>query len=140
MLPGDNTVVKDPLDQWAHFFRRAGFSSPKDLFRKLPDAVFVEATGVLEMIARNPEEKRLYEARLKFQRDEQARLEYAIEEGEIKGKIKGKIEGKIEGKITAFQEILELPLSKPEELAAMTPEELASLTSELQQLIRNRFS
>ena len=43
--------------------------------RLLPDEEFSEAAGVLEMISKTPEELMLYNARLKFQRDEFARLE-----------------------------------------------------------------
>ena len=57
-------VIEDPTEQWLYFFRRAGKSTAKELIARLPDPVFAEAIGVLEMIAQNPEERRLYNERL----------------------------------------------------------------------------
>ena len=46
-----------------------------------PDNEFREAAGVLDMMSRSPAQRQLYEARLKFQRDEAARLEAAFNQG-----------------------------------------------------------
>jgi len=43
------------------------------LVLRLPDPVFVDATGVLEMIAKHSDEPRLRNERLKAERDERAR-------------------------------------------------------------------
>ena len=56
--PGDNRIIEDPTEQWLYFFRRAGKSTAEELIARLPDPVFAEAIGVLEMIAKNPEERR----------------------------------------------------------------------------------
>jgi predicted transposase/invertase (TIGR01784 family) len=88
VLDEDNGVPSDPIRQWMHFFRFAAISTPEELRRQLPDPVFTEAIGVLEMIAKNPEERRFYESRLKMQRDETARLEAAEARGEAIGRVR----------------------------------------------------
>ena len=111
----DNGVIADPLRQWIHFFRFAATSSPEELRQQLPDPVFSEAIGVLEMIARNPDEKRFYEARLKMQRDERARLEAAEARGEAIGRVR--VLQSLAGVTESTIEVLRMrPL---EELAAM---------------------
>ncbi len=75
--PMDNTIITDPIEQWAFFFRRASQMTTDELIAKLPGPVFREATGILEMIARDPHQRRLYDQRLKMQMDEAARLEAA---------------------------------------------------------------
>ncbi len=45
------------------------------------DNEFREAAGVLDRISRSPAQRQLYEARLKFQCDEAARLEAAFNQG-----------------------------------------------------------
>lgn len=64
VLPSDNRVIDDPAEQWLYFFRCAAESTAEELAARLPDPVFAEAAGVLEMIARNPDERRLYNERL----------------------------------------------------------------------------
>lgn len=68
--PSDNRVIDDPIDQWLCLFRQADEATVVPLTTWLPDPVFAEATGVLEMIAKDPEERRLYNARLKMELDE----------------------------------------------------------------------
>ena len=115
--PSDNRVIRDPVEQWLYFFCRADESTAEELAARLPDPVFTEATGVLEMIARNPEERRLYNERLKMERDERARNLQAREEGrqegrqegELKGLQKGRQEGTMIGRIQVLQELNGLP-------------------------------
>ncbi len=59
------------------------------------------------MISKNPEQRQQYEARLKFQRDEAARLEGAISEGIKKGRVEGRVEGRQEGRQEGLQEGME---------------------------------
>ena len=74
-----------PTERWAYFLRNAAQLSPNEIARLFPDKEITEAAGVLEMISRTPEQTRLYNARLKFQRDDAARLEYALTEGRQRG-------------------------------------------------------
>ena len=126
--PGDNRQARitDPLEEWAYFFRRAGESTAEELNERLVDPVFSEAAGVLEMIAKSPEERRYYEARLKMQRDEQARLEAAEARGAAIGRVR------------LLQQLAGVPESSVESLRQQTLEELAEIESDLQRRLRER--
>ena len=50
--------------------------------------------GVLEMISQTPEQLMLYNARLKFQRDAEGRLQKAREDGIREGEARGREEGR----------------------------------------------
>jgi predicted transposase/invertase (TIGR01784 family) len=64
-----------PAERWAFFLLNADKLSYDDVRHIFPDEEFSEAAGVLEMISQTPQQMMLYNARLKFQRDEFARLE-----------------------------------------------------------------
>lgn len=64
----------------------------EELARRLLDPIPEEATGVLEMIAKNPEERQHYEDRLKAERDAWARTEQAKLDGLEMGELVGRIE------------------------------------------------
>jgi len=67
-----------------------------------PDEEIAEAAGVLEMISQTLDQLLFYISRLKFQRDEEARLTQAGLEGEARGEARGlKV-----GRITLLQELL----------------------------------
>jgi predicted transposase/invertase (TIGR01784 family) len=133
-LPSDNDVITDPIQQWAYFFRQAAELTPQQLADRLGDEVFDEAAGVLEMIARSPRERELYEARLKMQRDEQSRIEAAEERGEARGRS----EGRLIGRVQLLQTLLGLPESSDADLAIRTIDQLAQLESDLQRQLRER--
>ena len=82
------------------------------------------------MIARNPEEKRYYESRLKMQRDEQARLEAAEERGEERGKAIGRVQ--------LLQSLAGNPESTVEQLRARTLDDLAVMEEDLKRQLRDR--
>ena len=132
--PRDNREITDPIDQWAYFFRQASESTAEELKQRLADPVFAEAAGVLEMIARSPEERRYYESRLKMQRDEQARLEAAEERGEARGRA----EGEAIGRVKLLEQLAGLPESSADALRQHTLEELAAMENELQRQLRER--
>jgi len=86
------------------------------------------------MISQTPEQLMLYNARLKFQRDEEARLQYAIQEGEARGAARGlKL-----GRITLLQELLGIRLSTVEEFAGYDEGQLTDIADQLQQQLRTR--
>ncbi len=142
VVPSDNDIITDPVEQWLYFFRRAANLTPEELYHRLPDPVFAEATGVLEMIARNPEERQHYEDRLKAERDEWARTAQAkldgLEEGMQKGMEKGLRRGQIIGKIELLCELLNQPYTGQHPLHEQTIEQLASLETQLQRRLRDR--
>jgi predicted transposase/invertase (TIGR01784 family) len=132
----DNEVIADPRDQWMYFFRRAEGSPVEELLERLPDPVFERAVGVLEMISRTPDQRRHYDARLKWELDENTRIQTAFEEGEIKGRE----EGELFGKVRMLQHLLSLPQLTDEELHPRSRTELETLVTELQAQLRKRMT
>lgn len=63
-----------PIERWAFFLRNAHLLSRDDVGRLFPDPEIAEAARVLEMISKSPEERQLYDLRLKFQSDEKSRI------------------------------------------------------------------
>ena len=144
------------LERWSYFMLNAHRYSAEELRKLLPEPEFTEAIGVLEMIARQPDQRLAYDARLKFQRDEAARIEFARQEGEQigreKGREKGREEGREEGeqigrekgeligKIHILEELLAISLSEGHTLASLEKADLASRLEDLQQQLRARSS
>ena len=100
------------------------------------------------MISQSPEDQLFYFGRLKFQRDEEARLrkaeldgfEKGRQEGRQEGWREGREEGREEGRIQLLQQILGLPESTHDDLAALDSSQLSELESQLLQQIRNKRS
>ena len=90
------------------------------------------------MIARNPEERQLYDDRLKAERDEWARTEQAKLEGRVEGRVEGRIEGQAR-LVAVLQGLVGDPVQTTEELAGRGWDELRQLESELQQRLRDRI-
>ncbi|MEI8018304.1 MAG: hypothetical protein WCH39_08875 [Schlesneria sp.] len=120
-----------------------------EIKRLLPDEVFTEAASVLEAVAKTPDQKRLYEARLKFQRDEAARAlasEISRKEGREEGREEGRVEGREEGieigelfgRIKTLQWYFGATESTREELSECSEEQLKTLLKQLQDQLRNR--
>ncbi len=133
-LPSDNQVIVDPIEQWCFFFLRADELTTDQIVQRLPSPVFAEATGVLEMIARDPKQRSLYESRLKAERDVRAKEEYAHE----KGREEGREEGEAIGRVKLLRQLLgdDLPLEC--ELRSMSLEDLALMEADLQHRLRER--
>jgi predicted transposase/invertase (TIGR01784 family) len=127
----DNEVIADPRDQWMYFFRRAEGSTVEELLERLPDPVFKRAVGVLEMISRTPDQRRHYDARLKWELDENTRIQTAFEEGEALGRIE---------LIRTLENLLQMQISSDAELRGKSIAELRQRAQYLQELIRNRSS
>ena len=100
------------------------------------------------MISRTPDQRRHYDARLKWELDENTRIQTAFEEGEIKGREEGESKGREEGreegelfgKIRMLQNLLSLPQSTDKELQPRTRTELETLATELQAQLRKRMT
>ena len=98
------------------------------------------------MPSQTPEQLTFYNARLKFQRDEAARLAHATLEGEARGEARGRQEGRQEGeargrqlgRITILQELLGLRLSTAEEMEGCDEAQLNNMAEELQHQLRSR--
>jgi flagellar biosynthesis/type III secretory pathway protein FliH len=138
----ENLRYASPLEQWSYFLLRAETLTMDEIKRLLPDEIFSEAASVLDVVAKTPEQKQRYEARLKFQRDEAARARLAREEGIEVGIEKG-IEvgierGELFGRIKTFQGLLGLVESTREELSDDSDEQLAILLEQLRDQLRSR--
>ena len=100
------------------------------------------------MISRTSDQRRHYDARLKWELDENTRIQTAFEEGELKGREEGEIKGREEGreegelfgKIRMLQNLLSLPQSTDDVLRPRSRTELESLVTELQAQLRKRMT
>ncbi len=124
------------IERWAWFLSNAEYLTTDDVRRLFPDKEFTEAAGVLEMIAKTPEQLIAYNARLKSQRDEAGRILSARQEGEQIGKALGRQIGKI----SILRELLGLPAWTAAEFSAHDDTQLSAIADELQQQMRDRMS
>jgi hypothetical protein len=83
-----------PDEKWLFLFTQAVEMEPGELADLLVDPPYREAIGVLQMISNSPEDLEYYEARLKFLRDEEGKLEAAKMEGREKGEKLGTRRGR----------------------------------------------
>jgi len=137
--PSDNRVISDPTDQWLYFFRQAGQSTAKELTARLPDPVFAEATGVLEMIGKNPDERTFYNKRLKVELDARARYSQALEADRQEGRMEGLQEGELVGGIKLLQSLNGDTPATSEELLELGIDRLRELERELRERLRERM-
>ena len=149
-----NVSSASAIEQWAYFMLNAETLTVNDVQRMFADQEFTEAAGVLEMISKTPEQRMQYDARLKFQMDEAARLEQARNEGEAKGLREGEAKGLREGeakglrvglqkgellgRVRVFQELLGVNVPSPDELSNHDEARLSELADLLQHQLRNR--
>ncbi|MBS0262284.1 MAG: Rpn family recombination-promoting nuclease/putative transposase [Planctomycetes bacterium] len=143
-----------PLEKWVYFLRNAKDVTPEEILAQLIDPIFVEAAGVLEMIAQTPAERAMYEARLKFESDQAWKIQEALKKGRQEGRQEGLAAGIAQGisqgisqglergnylgQIRLLQSLLGRPESPPNELAAMEIDQLQKLLTELQAQLRDR--
>ena len=141
-VTAENVYHALPAERWAYFFQNADKLTPEDIRRLFPDEEIAEAAGVLEMISQTPEQLMLYNARLKFQRDAEGRLQKAredgIREGEARGRQEGRQEGFLAGRIVLLQELLGIRPSTAEELVGYNDTQLHDLAEQLQHQLRSR--
>ncbi len=90
------------------------------------------------MIARDPNQRRLYGSRLKAERDSQSKEEYAREEGFEQGREQGRLEGEAIGKVKLLQQSLGTDSSSDTDLRRLALEDLARIEQDLQRRLRER--
>jgi predicted transposase/invertase (TIGR01784 family) len=131
-----------PLEKWAHFLRRAENLTLQQIGDLFCEPVFLEAAGVLQMIAQTPAERALYEARLKFETDQAWKIQEALKEGRTEGRAEGMVagleRGEYWGRIRSLQALLGLPESSQAELEAMDIARMQSRLAQLQAQLRDR--
>ncbi len=86
------------------------------------------------MISRTPEKRQLYEARIKFLHDEEARMIAA----RMAGREEGIKKGELLGQFKVYQQLLGLSETPAWELQRLSPAELTHLITDLQQQLRDR--
>jgi len=141
-VTAENVYHALAAERWAYFLQNADKLTPEEVRRLFPDEEIAEAAGVLEMISQTPEQLILYNARLKFQRDEVARLRKAqqdgFREGEEIGEARGEARGLRIGRITLLQQLLGNPQSTMHEFTGCDASRLAELEEHLQRQLRVR--
>ena len=133
----DNIGDLPPDQKWLYLFTHAAEMEPEQLSDLLGEEPYREAIGVLEMISKTPEDHEYYEDRLKFLRDEEAKLVDAKQEGREEGREEGLEEGEIK-LIRTLQEILGEPVMAQSDLARHNLEQLQSIAEELRSRILGR--
>jgi len=123
--PTHNEPITDPIHKWAWFLTNAAGSSVEEISSRLDEEEFTEAAGVLDMISKTPQQRAAYEARLKFQRDEEARMMYAVEEG--------KRLGELIGTIRLSQQLLGEHVTSDAEFSEMDLDAMKSVAADLKQ-------
>ena len=102
------------------------------------------------MISQSPEQRQLYEARKKFQFDEAARMEGALNQGREEGREQGRAEGREEGRaqgraegallgqIILLQEQMGVAEFNQNELTNFSEAQLSEVAEEFKRRLRNR--
>lgn len=138
-VPSSDNVSQLPADEkWLYLIKEAVNFDLEELIEQFVEREFCEAIGVLEMISKLLEDLQYYEDRLKFLRDEAAKLDAAREEGEQIGIGKGVRLGKLAARIQTLQELLGEQLSLDEELLSQSIEALTSHLESLQDRLNRR--
>ena len=139
-VTAETVYAAAPAERWAYFLQNADKLTSAEIRRLFPDQEFSEAAGVLEMISRTPEQLMAYNARLKFQRDEVAKMLQARREGEEIGEARGEARGELRGRIVILQELLGQHIWNAEDFAKCDAAQLNALANQLQQQLRARNS
>jgi predicted transposase/invertase (TIGR01784 family) len=143
-VEAENLYYATAAERWAYFLQHADQLTSAEIHRMFPDQEISEAAGVLEMISKTPQQLMLYNARLKFQRDEVAKMLHAQQEGEQKGRLEGRLEGEargqVIGRIKLLQELLGVSPSTADESSCCDIDQLNSIADQLQQQLRARNS
>ena len=132
-----------PAEQWAYFLKNAETLTLEDVRRSFPDRVFHEAIGVLQMISKTEEQMLVYNARLKEQRDEEARTVQAVVQARLEGRQEGIEIGEargLRGQIAFMQKLLGQRVWTSEEFAACDLAQLKVISEQLEQQLEKRNS
>jgi predicted transposase/invertase (TIGR01784 family) len=126
--------LKTGLDVWLYFLRHGEMIDDAALPAVLARPTIIRAVEVLRMITQSDIEREKYEARLKYQLDQNT-LNNALRRAEDtarQAEQRGEQRGKQIGLIQAFERILQRPATPEEQLLAMPLEDLTRLAAELE--------
>jgi predicted transposase/invertase (TIGR01784 family) len=119
--PGD---LSAPLDAWLYFMIHGVELDTEGLPESMCVPSLQKAMEVLEIMSKNEVEWERYQARLKFQRDQNMYVKDAHDEGVEKGKLIGRIH--------LCQQLLQLPVTPQSDLLAQTLDDLSAMTTGLE--------
>ena len=94
-----------PIDRWHWFFRNAAELTTERISQLLLDQEFSEAATVREMNTQTPEQLYEYNACVKAQRDAEARIIFAKQQGIEIGEARGIRRGLLQGQILLIQQL-----------------------------------
>jgi predicted transposase/invertase (TIGR01784 family) len=127
----DLSEVQTALDRWTEFLKRAHEYNKNQIPAQLAEIKSIEkAIRVLDAMYLNEDERELYEARLKWLRDE----EMALKKAEEKGREEGRREGVEEGKKEMVNNLLKLgvEIDKIIEASGLSKEEIQNLRNSIE--------
>jgi predicted transposase/invertase (TIGR01784 family) len=110
----------DAFERWVYFLTESQNRDPDELRQLLPDAAFCKATEILEMIAKSPELRLIYDDRAKEAKDRFSE----IKDAETRAKLVGQIQ--------VLQRLLGEPESTEGALAEMELASLSQLATDLE--------
>ena len=139
-VTAESLYTATPIERWCWFLRHAQELTTEQINQLLPDQEFTEAARVLEMISQTPEQLYEYNARVKAQRDEEARIIYAQQQGIEIGQRQGIEIGQLQGQILQLQQLLKLPTCTDEQFAACDIDQLTQMLTQLQQQFKSHDS
>jgi len=119
------------VERWCWFLCNADQLTIEQVAQLFPDQEFSEAAGVLDMIARTPEQLQEYHDRLKARRDEEARILYGQQQGLEIGEARGIEKGQLRGQVVLLQQLLKQPVFSNDQLAACSAEQLSEVVADL---------
>jgi predicted transposase/invertase (TIGR01784 family) len=128
----DALEVSNALERWCYFLRHGEVLDTENLPGPLREPPMPRAMEVLRMVTQSDLERERYEARLKFQRDRNAQLREAREDGEKLGLERGEQRGVLIGRVQAYERLLKQGPTPPEALRGLSLEELAELADRLE--------
>ncbi|QDT61239.1 hypothetical protein SV7mr_37730 [Stieleria bergensis] len=128
-------MIADPVEAWAYFFRQADAMTTDEIQQRFNCPAFTEAAQVLDMTQRPQQHRSQYEQRLKAQRDERARMQYAVDQARLEGEALGEARAEARGRISILRKILG---GEPESLDSLSLEQLTVIEKELQNQLRER--
>lgn len=121
-----NLADADAFERWVYFLKESQNRDPDELRQLLPDAAFCKATEILEMIAKSPELRLIYDDRAKEAKDRFSELKDAEERG------------KIIGQIQFAQRLLDEQVTADSDLRLMETNQLTCKLADLEARLRNR--
>jgi len=128
------------IEQWAFFLLYADQYEAERLRELLPDIEFQQAITTIETIVAKTEDRAMYDAREKAQRDYDWAIQGAREEGMEEGIEKGIEKGSLAGQIQLVQQLLGESTSSLAELRDLPTSELSTRLADLRQRLRSRGS